>query len=148
MAVIVIVVCAILIFVLTKYRDSKLPKDYEPPYIKGSHVVQSIIVGVPVLIVIFFSIVSIISNNKVEATPEGYKSQDPLVIYASSSDWKWHLSYPENDIETVNYLYIPTNRPLEFKLYSFGPITSFWIPQTGGAKVRHVRYGNDITLSC
>ena len=40
----------------------------------------------------------------------------------------------KKDIETVNYLYIPTNRPLEFKLYSFGPITSFWIPQLGGQK--------------
>src|SRR5690606_15135720 len=32
------------------------------------------------------------------------------------------------------YLYIPTDRPLEFKLYSYGPITSFWIPQLGGQK--------------
>ena len=53
-----------------------------------------------------------------EATPQEYEDKDPLVIYASSSDWKWHFSYPEEDIETVNYLYIPTDRPLEFKLYS------------------------------
>lgn len=134
MSVITIVVCAFLFFVLVKYRDSKLPKDYEPPYIEGNHLVESIIVGVPILIVIFFSVVTIISNNKVEATPEKYKGQDPLVIYASTSDWKWHFSYPENGIETVNYLYIPTKRPLEFKLYSFGPITSFWVPQLGGQK--------------
>ena len=56
------------------------------------------------------------------------------MIYASSSDWKWHFSYPEENIETVNYLYIPTDRPLEFRLYSYGPITSFWIPQLGGQK--------------
>lgn len=134
MAVIVIIVCAILVFVLIKYRDSKLSKDYEPPYIEGNHVVEILIVGVPILIVLFFSVVSIVSNNKVEATPEEYKGQDPLVIYASSSDWKWHFSYKKEGIETVNYLYIPTNRPLEFKLYSFGPITSFWIPQLGGQK--------------
>ncbi|USK68799.1 cytochrome aa3 quinol oxidase subunit II [Peribacillus asahii] len=134
MSVITIVVCAFLVFVLVKYRDSKLPKDYEPPYIEGNHLVESIIVGVPILIVIFFSVVTIISNNKVEATPEKYKGQDPLVIYASTSDWKWHFSYPENGIETVNYLYIPTKRPLEFKLYSFGPITAFWVPQLGGQK--------------
>src|SRR5690606_16514185 len=42
--------------------------------------------------------------------------------------------YPEENIETVNYLYIPTDRPLEFRLYSYGPITSFWIPQLGGQK--------------
>ncbi|WP_033829688.1 cytochrome aa3 quinol oxidase subunit II [Bacillus andreraoultii] len=134
MSIVVIAVTAIYIYVLVNYRDSKLPKDYEPPYIEGNHLVQGIIVAIPVLIVIFFSIVSIISNNKVEATPEGYKGQKPLIIYASSSDWKWHFSYPEYDIETVNYLYIPTGRPLEFKLYSFGPITSFWIPQLGGQK--------------
>lgn len=134
MSVIVLVVCAILIYVLIKYRDSKLPKDYEPPYIEGNHVVETIIVAVPILIVLFFSYVTIVSNNKVEATPEGYEDQDPLVIYASSSNWKWHFSYPEYDIETVNYLYVPTKRALEFKLYSFGPITSFWVPQLGGQK--------------
>ena len=40
----------------------------------------------------------------VEATPKGYEDQEPLVIYASSSNWKWHFSYPEENIETVNYL--------------------------------------------
>src|SRR6185312_7332519 len=64
----------------------------------------------------------------------GYEDQKPLTIYAATSDWKWHFSYPEENIETVNYLYIPTDRPLEFKLYSDGPITSFWIPQLGGQK--------------
>jgi len=56
------------------------------------------------------------------------------VIYASSSNWKWHFSYPEENIETVNYLNIPVDRPIEFRLYSYGPITSFWIPQLGGQK--------------
>jgi cytochrome aa3-600 menaquinol oxidase subunit 2 len=70
----------------------------------------------------------------VEAKPIAYQDKEPIVIYAASSDWKWHFSYPEENIETVNYLYIPTDRPIEFKLYSYGPITSFWIPQLGGQK--------------
>lgn len=134
MSIIVIVVLSILTYVLIKYRDSKLPDDYEPPYIEGSRVLETIFVAVPILIVLFLSVVTVISNNRVEATPSGYEGTDPLVIYASSSDWKWHFSYPEQNIETVNYLYIPTNRALEFKLYSFGPITSFWVPQLGGQK--------------
>ena len=40
MSVITIVVCAFLVCVLVKYRDSKLPKDYEPPYIEGNHLVE------------------------------------------------------------------------------------------------------------
>ena len=134
MSLIVIVVFAILVFVLIKYRASKQSPDYEPPHIEGNIWVEVICVGVPVLIVAYFSFVSVQSNYIVEAAPAGYEDQEPLVIYASSSNWKWHFSYPEENIETVNYLYIPTDRPIEFRLYSYGPITSFWIPQLGGQK--------------
>ncbi|WP_042355532.1 cytochrome aa3 quinol oxidase subunit II [Bacillus rubiinfantis] len=134
MSFIVIVVFAILIYVLIKYRASKQSPDYEPPHIEGNKWVEAICVGIPILIVTYFSFVSVQSNYIVEAKPQGYGNKEPLVIYASSSDWKWHFSYPEQGIETVNYLYIPTDRPLEFKLYSYGPITSFWIPQLGGQK--------------
>jgi cytochrome aa3-600 menaquinol oxidase subunit 2 len=119
---------------LVKYRASKQSENYEPPHIEGNWIVEAICVGIPVIIVIVLSVVSVKSNYIVEATPKGYEDQEPLVIYASSSDWKWHFSYPEENIETVNYLYIPTDRALEFKLYSYGPITSFWIPQLGGQK--------------
>ncbi|WP_019153596.1 cytochrome aa3 quinol oxidase subunit II [Robertmurraya massiliosenegalensis] len=134
MSVVVIVVFAILIYILVKYRDSKQNDDYEPPHIEGNPWVEVICVGIPVLIVAYLSFVSVQSNYIVESVPQGTENQEPLVIYASSSDWKWHFSYPEEGIETVNYVNIPTNRPLEFRLYSYGPITSFWIPQLGGQK--------------
>ncbi|MCC3358482.1 cytochrome aa3 quinol oxidase subunit II [Bacillus sp. REN16] len=134
MSIVVIVVFAILIYILIKYRASKMPEDYEPPHIEGNKWVEAICIGIPIIIVGYLSVVSVQSNYIVESTPQGYEDQEPLVIYASSSDWKWHFSYPEEDIETVNYLYIPTDRPIEFKLYSYGPITSFWIPQLGGQK--------------
>jgi cytochrome aa3-600 menaquinol oxidase subunit 2 len=134
MSVIVVVVFGMLAYFLVKYRASKQSADYEPPHIEGNPVVESIIVGIPIIIIIFLSIVTVKSTYEVESTPKGYENQKPLVVYASSSDWKWHFSYPEENIETVNYLYIPTDRALEFRLYSYGPITSFWIPQLGGQK--------------
>ncbi|WP_313799272.1 cytochrome aa3 quinol oxidase subunit II [Cytobacillus sp.] len=134
MSVVVIVVFAILIFVLVKFRASKQSEDYEPPHMEGNPWVEAICVGIPVIIVAYLSFVSVQSNYIVESAPKGYEEQEPLIVYASSSNWKWHFSYPEENIETVNYLYIPTDRALEFKLYSNGPITSFWIPQLGGQK--------------
>ncbi len=95
MAVIVIVVMVILAIVLYKYRASKQPDDYEPPHIEGNIWVEAICVGIPVLIVAYLSFVSVQSNYIVESAPTGYEDQEPLVIYASSSDWKWHFSYPE-----------------------------------------------------
>ncbi|WP_110926180.1 cytochrome aa3 quinol oxidase subunit II [Bacillus massiliglaciei] len=134
MAIIVLTVIVLYVIMLVKYRASKQSDDYEPPHIEGSKVLETIWVVIPIVIVIFLSVVTVKSLNTVEAKPEGYKNQEPLVIYAASSNWKWHFSYPEEDIETVNYLFIPTNRPIEFKLYSYGPISSFWIPQLGGQK--------------
>ncbi|WNS73625.1 cytochrome aa3 quinol oxidase subunit II [Bacillus sp. DTU_2020_1000418_1_SI_GHA_SEK_038] len=134
MAIIVIAVFALLVFVLLKYRASKQSEDYEPPHIEGNPIVEAICVGIPVIIIIFLSVITVKSTYEVEATPKGYEDKEPLVVYASTSNWKWHFSYPEEGIETVNYLYIPTDRALEFKLYSFGPITAFWIPQLGGQK--------------
>ena len=134
MAGIVLVVLALLVFMLVKYRASKMSADYEPPHMHGNWLVETICIGVPIIIVIILSVVSVKSNYIVESAPEEFEDQAPLIIYAQASNWKWHFSYPEQGIETVNYLYIPTNRNVEFKLYSNGPITSFWIPQLGGQK--------------
>ncbi|WP_342514405.1 cytochrome aa3 quinol oxidase subunit II [Sporosarcina sp. FSL K6-1522] len=134
MAIVVIAVFGMLVYIVTKYRASKQSADYEPPHIEGNPIVEGIIVGIPIIIIAVLSIITVKSTYVVEATPEGYEDQKPLVVYASTSDWKWHFSYPEEGIETVNYLYIPTDRALEFRLYSYGPITAFWIPQLGGQK--------------
>lgn len=147
MSFIVLIVFVILAYMLMKYRASKQSPDYKPPHIKGSTMVEIICVGIPVLIVAYMSIISVQSNYKVESTPEKYKDEKPLVIYASTSNWKWHFSYPEEDIETINYLYIPAERPIEFKLYSYGPITSFWIPQLGGQKYAMADMVNTLHLA-
>ncbi|MBY3621067.1 cytochrome aa3 quinol oxidase subunit II [Acinetobacter sp. CUI P1] len=146
MAVVVIVVIALFAYLIIKYRASKQSKDYEPPHIEGSLKLELIWTAIPVLIVAFLSVVTIISTYKVEEVPEGYNKK-PLVIYASSSNWKWHFSYPDEDIETVNYLYIPTDRPVQFKLYSYGPISSFWIPQLGGQKYAMADMVNTLNLA-
>ncbi|MFS0639116.1 cytochrome aa3 quinol oxidase subunit II [Mesobacillus foraminis] len=147
MSGIVIVVFTMLAYMLIKYRASRQLPGYKPPRIEGSMQVEAICVGIPVLLVIYLSIVSVQSNYKVESVPEGLKDEEPLVIYAATSNWKWHFSYPKEEIETVNYLYIPVDRPIEFKLYSYGPITSFWIPQLGGQKYAMADMVNTLHLA-
>ena len=134
LAGVMIVVYVLFIFMLVKYRASKAPKDYVPPHMEGSKTLEIIWTAIPIIIVSILGYVTVVSTFEVESTPKGYEDQEPLVIYASSSNWKWHFSYPEQDIETVNYVNIPTDRVVEFRLYSYGPITSFWIPQLGGQK--------------
>ncbi|WP_397537377.1 cytochrome aa3 quinol oxidase subunit II [Rummeliibacillus pycnus] len=134
MAFILLVVYVLFIFMLSKYRASKQPAGYEPPHEEGSTKLEITWTVIPIIIVTVLSIVTVFTTSKVEHQQTGYDNKKPLVIYASSSNWKWHFSYPEQNIETVNYVNIPTDRPIEFRLYSFGPITSFWIPQLAGQK--------------
>lgn len=134
MAFVLIVVYILYVFMLVKYRARKENENYEPPHVEGNKWLELIWTLIPIIIVVILSVVTVRTTNAVEKTPAGYEDQKPLVIYASSSNWKWHFSYPEEGIETVNYVNIPTHRPVEFRLYSYGPITSFWIPQLGGQK--------------
>ena len=134
MAAVVITVYVLFIVILYKYRASKAPKDYEPPHMEGSKALEITWTIIPIIIVAILAVVTVKTTYEVESKPKGYEDQEPLVIYASSSNWKWHFSYPEQGIETVNYVNIPIDRVVEFRLYSYGPITSFWIPQLGGQK--------------
>jgi len=147
MAFILLVVYSLFIFMLFKYRASNHKEGYKPPHIEGSKVLETIWIAIPILIVTFLSIVTVRSTSDVEATPKDLQGQKPLIIYAASSNWKWHFSYPEEGIETVNYVNIPTNRPVEFKLYSFNTMTSFWVPQLAGQKYAMANMLNTLHLS-
>ena len=57
-----VVVIVLFINMLVKYRASKQPKDYEPPHIEGSMVLETIWTAIPVLIVTFLSIVTVFSH--------------------------------------------------------------------------------------
>ncbi|MGM9933052.1 MULTISPECIES: cytochrome aa3 quinol oxidase subunit II [Bacillaceae] len=134
MAGILIIVYALFIYMIVKYRATNQPVQYDPPYIKGNKWLEIIWTAIPIIIVIVLSVVTVKTTFQVESTPAGYEDEEPLVIYAASSNWKWHFSYPEQGIETVNYVNIPTDREIEFRLYTYGPITSLWIPQLAGQK--------------
>ncbi|ASA25975.1 cytochrome aa3 quinol oxidase subunit II [Paenibacillus donghaensis] len=128
------VVYILYIFILVKYRAKKSNEGYIPPHEEGNKWLEALWIAIPIVIVAFLSVVTVKSTSAVENIAEDYKNQKPLVIYASSSNWKWHFSYPEEGIETVNYVNMPVHRAVEFRMYSFGTITSLWIPQLGGQK--------------
>ncbi|WP_407926443.1 cytochrome aa3 quinol oxidase subunit II [Aquibacillus kalidii] len=134
MAIIVLVVFVLFGTIVWKYRERKDNMDYEPPVEKGSHLLEITWFVIPVVIVIALTIPTVKTIYEVEDIPEGYDHLEPLVVHVTSADWKWIFSYPEQDIETVNYLNIPEDRPILFKMTSAGTMQSFWVPALGGQK--------------
>lgn len=135
MLFIVGVVFVLFTIILVKYRDRK-GKDsgnYKPE-MHGNTFLEVAWTVIPILIVIALSVPTVQTIYSLEKAPEATKDKEPLVVYATSVDWKWVFSYPEQDIETVNYLNIPVDRPVLFKISSADSMASLWIPQLGGQK--------------
>ncbi len=134
MSIVVIVVFALLVIIVWKYRERKDNMDYEPPEEHGSKALEITWTIIPIIIVIALTIPTIKTIYAVEDIPKGYEDQEPLVIHVTSADWKWIFSYPEEGIETINYVNIPEDRPIDFRLTSAGTMQSFWIPSLAGQK--------------
>lgn len=134
---IIVVVFGLFLYMVVKYRDrpGRDEKDYAPN-LHGNTMIEIVWTVIPLVIVILLSIPTVTTLFDLEKPPvtEGQTTEEPLVIHATTADWKWFFSYPEQGIETVNYLHIPTDRPVEFKLTSADAMTALWIPALGGQK--------------
>lgn len=128
------VVFGLFIYIVWKYREKKDNMDYEPPEEHGSTLLETIWTVIPIIIIIALTIPTVKTIYATEKIPKGYEDKEPLVIHVTSADWKWIFSYPEQGIETINYVNIPEDRPIDFKLTSAGTMNSFWIPALGGQK--------------
>lgn len=131
---VVAVVFSLFIFMVVKYRDKPNRKAEYKPDLHGNRTIEIIWTIIPIMIVTSLSIPTITTLFDLEEPPESSAEQEPLVIHATTADWKWFFSYPEQGIETVNYLHIPTDRGIEFRLSSADSMTALWIPALGGQK--------------
>ncbi|WP_028785015.1 cytochrome aa3 quinol oxidase subunit II [Thalassobacillus devorans] len=144
---IVVVVFALFTFMVIKYRNrpGRDDKDYDPD-LHGNTAIEIVWTVIPLIIVIILSVPTVTTLFDLEKPPEGSQDKEPLVIYATSADWKWFFSYPEQGIETVNYLHIPTDRAIEFRLSSADSMAALWIPRLGGQKYNMAGMENTLYL--
>jgi cytochrome aa3-600 menaquinol oxidase subunit II len=127
---IMVVVLSFFTVILLKYRSSK-KSDYKPE-MHGSTKLEIIWTLIPVLIVIALSIPNTKALYELSEPPKATAHKDPIVIHATAVDWKWIFSYPEEGIETVNYVNVPEDHPILFKVTAADSMASFWVPQIGG----------------
>lgn len=146
MLLIVIVVFGLFAYILWKYREKPENMNYEPPEEHGSTILETVWTIIPIVIVIALTIPTVKTIYNLEKVPKGYESKKPITINVTSADWKWIFSYPEQGIETVNYVNIPVGTPVKFKLTSAGTMQSFWVPALGGQKYSMARMETQMYL--
>lgn len=133
MLAILIIVYALFTYMVIKYRDQKKfdSNNYKPD-MHGSTKLEIIWTIIPIIIVIALSIPNAKALYELKKPPASTVDKEPIVIHATAADWKWIFSYPEENIETVNYVNVPEDHPILFKITAADSMASFWVPQIGG----------------
>jgi cytochrome aa3 quinol oxidase, subunit II/cytochrome o ubiquinol oxidase subunit II len=131
-AIVMVPVILLTAWIVWRYRDTKGNKAKYMPTWSHNTTAEVIWWGIPIVIIGIIAVFTVKYTYELEPSKPLESDKEPLVIEATSLDWKWLFTYPEQNIATVNYIHIPEDRPIEFHLTSDAPMNSFWVPQLGG----------------
>ncbi len=131
------------VFVLTahiswKYRASnphahnKTKKIKYTPDWDNSRKLETIWWGFPTIIILVLSVIIWQSSHALDPYRPIASDATALKVQVVALQWKWLFIYPQYNIATVNYMQMPTDRPIDFEITADAPMNSFWIPQLGG----------------
>lgn len=128
--IVIIPVYALAFTFLFKYKESKKAA-YKPDW-DGDAKLETIWWGVPILLIFVLSVVTWNSSHALDPFKPLDSTVEPLEVQVVALQWKWLFIYPEQNVATINYVQVPVDRPINFKITADAPMNSLWIPQLGG----------------
>ena len=133
-AAIFVIVGALLVYCLIRYRRRPDDDGREPPQVYGSNPVELAWTVVPVIIVFVLITTAIRSTYEIQAAPP---PPDSLQVRVVGHQWWWEFQYPALGVITANELHIPVSDPAHptptyLTLESADVAHSFWIPELSG----------------
>jgi cytochrome aa3-600 menaquinol oxidase subunit 2 len=146
MLFIVLAVFTAYTIILVRYRDRPDHKNHDPEQ-EGNKWLELLWTVIPIIIVIALAVPTVKTIYELEhPATHSANAAKPITIRVVSTDWNWVFVYPKQGIETVNYLNIPANVPVKFKLTSASSMSSFWIPSLGGQEYAMAGMMTHLTL--
>lgn len=113
------------------FRASNTRAFYWPEW-EFSGTLELIVWSIPLLVVIVLGGVAWYGSHALDPYKPLPSKDKPLEVQVVSMDWKWLFIYPDQDVATVNQLYIPTGKPVHFSITSSSVWNAFFVPQLGG----------------
>lgn len=131
MLIVVVPVLVLLFLFAWRYRADNENAKYEPDW-AHSKMDELVWWAIPAEIVLVLGAIAWTSAHELDPHRALASSQPPLVVEVVALPWKWLFIYPEQHIATLNYIEMPTGRPVEFRLTADAPMNAFWVPSLGG----------------
>lgn len=129
MGVVIVFVFVLQAIAAIAFRDTERRRAPYTPEWHGSRRLEVLWFVIPTLMLTVIAVPTVRQTYALARLPQ---KQDPLVIDVTSLTWKWLFEYPSQQVATVNYLVIPTGKPVLFKLTADSAMNTFWVPQLGG----------------
>ena len=132
--VIFVVVAAVTVYAIVRYRRRPGDDAREPAQVYGSTQIELAWTVVPFLIVVVLFLTTTRYIFALERPPATAGAVEITVV---GNQWWWEIRYPKLGIVTANELHVPVSdaarpAPTFITLESADVIHSFWIPQMGG----------------
>jgi cytochrome c oxidase subunit 2 len=132
--VIFVVVFALLVYSVIKFRGNGADDGREPAQVYGSTQIELAWTVIPVLIV---AVLFLATARVIHAIQDAPKPRAALDVTVVGHQFWWEFRYPKLGIVTANELHIPASDPAHptptfIKLLSADTDHSFWVPALGG----------------
>lgn len=121
-----VVVEGILLYAVLRFRQ-RSESDAIPAQIHGNTRIEILWTIAPALILLVIAVLTF-RTQAINAT----QPVDAMQIKVVGHQWWWEFQYEDKKIVTANDVYIPTGRPVQFKMTSVDVIHNPWMPKLAG----------------
>lgn len=130
-SVVVLPVFVMLFVVAWRSREGNTKAKYTPDW-QSSRPIEALWWGIPLVIISILGVVAWQTSHELDPFKPLESDKKPVKIQVVALQWRWLFIYPEEKVASVNEVYMPVNRPINFEITADAPMNSFWIPKLGG----------------
>ncbi|UOY93764.1 cytochrome c oxidase subunit II [Ectobacillus sp. JY-23] len=135
MVLVVLVVTAIFIYVVVKFRQKKGQENYIPKQVEGNHKLEIIWTVIPILLLLVLAVPTVTYTFKLADVKPAQKQKldkDTIVIDVSARLYWWEFAYKNEKIVTSQDMVIPTGKKVYLNLKGADIKHAFWVPSLAG----------------
>jgi cytochrome c oxidase subunit II len=132
--IIFVVVSALLVYSISKFRATSANANSEPPQVYGSTQIELAWTIIPVLIVV---VLFVATARVIHAMQDAPMPANAVQVTVIGHQFWWEYRYPQLGVVTANELHIPVSdsahpTPAFLQLLSADTDHSFWVPELAG----------------
>ncbi|KGP74204.1 cytochrome c oxidase subunit II [Pontibacillus yanchengensis] len=132
MMIVLVVVFVMFARFMWKYRETEENKHTIPEDEKGNKAFEITWTVLPIILLIVLAVPTVRMTYDMSAEVKSNPA-NAVHVEVTAQQFSWTFTY-EGEVQTVDNLVLPKDRPVVFHLNSKDVIHSFWIPRLGGKR--------------